>query len=310
MILELRHLRIVDAIAKEGTVTAAAERIFLTQPAVSHALRELESRLGVQLFRRTGKRMEPTAEGRRVLEVADRVLDEVRTAELDLEHFKGGRRGRLRIATHCYTCYHWIPRVVEELGERLPEVELQIVPEATEDPTAFLLSERIDLAIMHRLPQHEEIAVEPLLEDEIVGILPPDHELAGRDWLEPRDFSNERIFLHGPRERSLLMSRYLAPAGVDPNRVSQLGLSEAIFECVRAGLGVSAMASWMAAAEVAAGKLAWARLAPDGLQRHWHAVALRKRIGKPAIVELIRLLRQQQETVAASVPRGAVAASS
>ncbi len=293
MIIEVRHLRLVDAIAKEGTVTAAAARLYLTQPAISHALGELESRLGVRLFRRARRRMEPTAEGLRLLETAARVLDEVERAEHDLASFKAGRRGVLRLATQCYTCYRWLPRAMPGMAEAFPEIDLQIVPEATGDVVAALLAEHIDLGIVHRFPQHTEIAVEPLFTDEYVAIMAPDHPLAGREWVEPIDFANERILLHTVAEESLLLSRYLSPAGIYPERVSQLGLSEAIFEAVRAGLGVSAMTRWMADGEIRAGRLAWARLAPDGLERVWHAAVLRKRIQSPGIVELIRLLREQ-----------------
>ncbi len=279
-------------------MTAAAERIFLTQPAVSHALRELESRLGVDLFRRTGKRMKLTAEGRRVQRVAESVLADIRRAERDLDHFKAGRRGILRVATQCYTCYHWVPKVIPALSESFPDIDLQIVPEAKEDPIGFLLAERIDIAIVDQLPQHAENAVEPLLEDEFVAIMAPDHPFASRDWLGPEDFAGERILLHGKGEHSLLFSRYLAPAGVIPERVSQLGLSEAILETVKAGLGMSAVASWIAAEQIATGELAWARLAPTGLRRFWHAAVLRKRADKPAFAELIRVLRSQQDSVA------------
>lgn len=298
MIVEVRHLRLVDAIAKEGTVTAAAARLYLTQPAVSHALGELESRLGVRLFRRARRRMEPTAEGRRLLETADRVLEEIERVEYDLHSYREGKRGLLRVATQCYTCYRWVPRAMPELAREFPEIDLQIVPEATGDVVAALLAERIDLAILHRFPQHTDIAVEPLFSDEYVALLPLDHPLAGQEWIEALDFADERILLHTTAEESLLLSRYLSPAGVHPKRVSQLGMSEAIFEAVKAGLGVSAMTRWMADEEIRAGNIAWARLAPEGLERHWHAAVLRKRLESPAIVALIRLLRQQNPSAA------------
>ncbi len=295
-VLEVRHLRLVDAIAKEGTVTAAAARLYLTQPAVSHALGDLESRLGVQLFRRARRRMEPTAEGRRLLETAKRVLEEVERAEYDLQCYRQGKRGQLRVATQCYSCYRWIPRAMPELASAFPEVDLQIVPEATPDAVGALLAERIDLALLYRFPQHTDIAVEPLFTDEYVALLPPNHRLAGQQWIEPQDFAEERILLHTGAEESLLLSRFLSPAGVHPARVSELGVSDAILEAVRAGLGVSAMTRWMVGDHLDSGDVVSARLGPQGLERHWHAAVLRKRLENPAIAELIRLLREQAPT--------------
>jgi LysR family transcriptional regulator for metE and metH len=243
--------------------------------------------------------MEPTAEGLRLLETAARVLDDIERTEFDLHSFKKGTRGLLRVAAQCYTCYRWIPRAMPAMATAFPEIDLQIVPEATGDAIGALLAERIDLAIVHRFPQHAEIAVEPLFSDEYVAILPPDHPLAGREWVEALDFAEERILLHSSAEESLLFSRYLSPAGVRPARVSQLGLSEAIFEAVRAGLGVSAMTRWMAEDQIRAGNVAFARLAPDGLERPWHAAVLRRRSDAPAIVELVRLLRSHGPAIGA-----------
>jgi len=141
MILEVRHLRVVQAIVREGSVTKAAESLYLTQPAVSHTLKDIESRLGVQLFRRNRKRMEPTPEGLSLQATAERVLNELECAEESLQSFKAGKRGVLRVATQCYTCYHWLPRILKRFEESVPAVDLQIVPEATNEPVEALLGE-------------------------------------------------------------------------------------------------------------------------------------------------------------------------
>src|SRR5581483_12518098 len=104
-ILEVVHLEIVDAVARTGTVTRAAEELHVTQPAISHRLRELEQRLGTTLFTRAGRRMTLTAEGTRLLESARRVLSEIETVEAELAQYRAGHRGTLRVATECYLCY-------------------------------------------------------------------------------------------------------------------------------------------------------------------------------------------------------------
>lgn len=293
MILEVRHLRVVRAIVREGSVTKAAETLHLTQPAVSHTLKDMETRLGVQLFRRKNKRMEPTPEGLSLQRTAERVLNELECAEESLQKFKAGKRGVLRVATQCYTCYHWLPRILKRFQETVPDVDLQIVPEATKETTAALLGERVDLAIVHRDPAHTEIAAVPLFDDEMVAILPPGHRLTKKEWVEPGDFADEHLLLHVPPEESLIMSRYLIPAGVRPRRISQLSLTQAIFETVRAGLGVTAVAGWMVRAEVEAGNLCTRRLAPDGFKRSWYAATLRKSEGLESVSELIRLLQKE-----------------
>src|SRR5262245_44861587 len=109
MILELRHLRLVLAIAEEGSVTRAGPRLHLSQSALSHQLLDLEKRLGVGLFERVGKRMVLAPAGERLLTSARGVLDEVERAEEEIRAAALGQRGVLRLTTQCYTVYHWLP---------------------------------------------------------------------------------------------------------------------------------------------------------------------------------------------------------
>ena len=210
MILEVRHLRVIDAIVREGGVSRAAERLHLTQPAVSHALRDLEDRLGVKLFERGARRMQPTPECQRLLRAAGIVLDELRRAEDDVAAIRNGQQGVLRIATQCYTCYHWLPRVLSTMTRDFPKVELQIVPEATRRPIEALIEESLDLAITSEVAAGTQVVSERLFDDELVAIVAPGHRLADRPFLEAADFADEHVILHGARGRHPLSAR--APA--------------------------------------------------------------------------------------------------
>src|ERR1700756_5610346 len=104
--LEIRHLRLVTAIAETGSVTRAGERLNLTQSALSHQLKDIEEKLGTRLFHRIGKRMGPTPAGETVLHWAGDVLDLMKRTEDEVRRGSSAGRGVLRIATQCYTCYH------------------------------------------------------------------------------------------------------------------------------------------------------------------------------------------------------------
>ena len=108
--LETRDLRLVTAIASAGGATRAAKQLHLSQSAVSHQLRGLEDKLGVELFKRQGRRLEITAAGRRLVEVASQVLEPLLRAELELRRGALIERPKLRVATQCYTAYHGLPR--------------------------------------------------------------------------------------------------------------------------------------------------------------------------------------------------------
>src|SRR5829696_1043177 len=140
--LDLRHFRLVVAVAESGGQTRAARKLNLTQSALSHQLRELESRIGTPLFIRASRRMVLTAAGERVLASARRVLHEVEALERDLTaDATSGSAGVVRLATECYTCYHWLPGVVTAFRKEWPRVDVRIVAEArSEEHTSELQS--------------------------------------------------------------------------------------------------------------------------------------------------------------------------
>lgn len=291
MILEVRHLRMIEAIANEGGVSRAARRLHLTQPAISHALRDLEKKLGVRLFRRESRRMIPTPEGVRVLRSAGLVLDELQRTERDLSEHKAGRLGVLRLSTHCYTCYHWLPRVLKSFQRDFPGVEVQIIPEATRRPIEALLADELDVAIVSTLPEEENVEVESLFADQMVAVVDPSHPLSGRRFLVAEDFADEHLVIHSDPDTAVVFRELLGPAGVNPRRVSALQMTEAVVETVKAGLGISVLATWVAQPELAAGTLRSVPLTENGLHRTWYAAMQRGRSTAPHLVGLVYLLK-------------------
>src|SRR5262249_41682123 len=129
--LDLRHLRLVQAIAGGGSVTRAAERLNLTQSALSHQLRDIQGRLRNPLFTRLGKKMVPTPAGERVPSAAARVLDEVQRAEDDVRQLARHGAGTIRVCAQCNTGYYWLPPLLARFEHDHPQVAVRILPEAT-----------------------------------------------------------------------------------------------------------------------------------------------------------------------------------
>ena len=179
--LDLRHLRLVAAVADSGGQTRAAHKLNLTQSALSHQLRELEGRIGSPLFIRASRRMVLTTVGERILASARRVLHEVETLERDLTtEATSGVAGVVRLATECYTCYHWLPGVVTAFRQEWPRVDVRIIAEATADPVRALLDGALDLAIVAGDVDERRLGCTSLFEDEQVVVVAPDHPLATR----------------------------------------------------------------------------------------------------------------------------------
>lgn len=289
--LEIRHLRIVDAISRAGTVTEAAKRVHLTQPAVSHALAELETRLGVKLFERAGRRMIATEEGLRLLVTAEKVLEEVANAEHELRRYREGVRGVIRLSTECYTCYHWLPPLLRRFHERFPDVELSLTPETSQDPLEALSTERLDVAVVFSEVRDRALLGQPLFNDELVLLVPPDHALSSRSHVEAEDFRNEVVLLHSTPEDSTLYATLLEPAGVRPRRALTMKLTEAIFASVKAGLGVTAVARWVAAPELGRGELVAVPITAAGLFRTWSVAMRRRDAQRVALRQLVEMMK-------------------
>ena len=271
----MRHLRLVEAIVAEGGLTRAGERLHLTQSALSHQLRDLEAHLGAPLFLRLKRRMVPTPAGERLLRSARQVLAQVRETEEEIRGQTRRGEGLIRIAVECYTCYHWLPALLAPFHRRHPHVEVRIAAEETHQPAQALLEGRLDLALLSDPRRDRRLHYRPLVDDEMVVVMPPGHRLAAAPFVAPAEIARETLFMYTEPEDNTAMERVLRPAGVTPRRAVKVVLTEAILELVRAGQGVAVLASWSVAPCVAAGAVVARPFGRQGLVRRWHAVRLK-----------------------------------
>lgn len=288
--LEVRHLKLLAAIAEEESITAAGKRLHLTQSALSHQLRDAECILGTQLFLRLGKRMVPTAAGEKLLECARRVLSQLHETESHIHSLNGGLHGRIRLSTECYTCYHWLPPLLERFHARFPNAEVNIDIATTDDPAEGLLKGKLDVVVMTTPPPNKNLFLSPLGEDELLLIMSPLHPLAKRRRIMPQDLAKETLLIYPPRKESTLINKVLRPAGIEPFRVMEIPLTEAILELVASQTGVGLMAQWAAAAYVESGRIVARPLCESGFHRQWYAVTLNRQPMAAYLQEFLTLL--------------------
>lgn len=291
MDLEIRHLKLVDMIAREGGLTAASKRLYVTQSALSHQLREIEDRLGIPLFLRMKRKMILTQAGQRVLKSAHSILNELRVAEEDVRRLAKGGEGVLRISTQCNTCYHWLPVLIRKFQKQYPGVDVQINVEATSDPFRALWNGELDLAILYTIPQTKGLTLYPLFRDELMAIMHPQHALASHEFLKPQNFALENLIVYmTPKEQNLLFQKVLNPAGISPAKLTQVMLTEAIIEMVKAGLGISVLSRWFTAPYVRDRTVQAVRITRKGLMRNWVGAAIARPTIPAYVGEFSRLL--------------------
>src|SRR4249919_3432545 len=300
MDLEVRHLRLVSAVAELGSLTRAGDRLHLTQSALSHQLRDIESRLGAALFLRVGKRLVLTPAGERLLTTARDVLDRLDRTEQDIHQMGKARAGMLRLTTECYTCYHWLPPLLVRYRKRFPQVEVRIDVAATGRPLDMLLTGKLDLAIMSSPVRDRRLVSRPVFDDELVVVAARDHRFAKQTHVRLSDLRDETLYVYPPKEESRVLQEVLVPSGHVPARVEEVMLTESIAELVKAGLGVSVLARWAVQPLVDAGSIVIRPLTARGLRRQWRAVMLKDLAGADYIGEFIELLGKHAPTARAS----------
>ena len=285
--LELRDLKLVEAICAEGSLTRASSRLHVTQPALSRHLTTLEARVGMSLFVRRGLRMHPTAGGELLLRRAREVLDQVRQAEVDLRELLKSPTRRLRIGVDCYTGYHWLPSMLNRYTARNPDVDVQIAFDAVGDPARQLHSGAIDVALVTDGKVHKGCVARNLFVDEYIAVVAPSHRLAARTFVLPEHLLDERVLLMSDPAHSNVMQSFLKPAGISPRMVVDVQLVGAVAALAESEFGVGMVPSWTIAPEVRAGRLVALRLGRKGYQRTWVALIEKVRARESWVADFI-----------------------
>jgi LysR family transcriptional regulator, regulator for metE and metH len=273
--LDVRHLRLITELHATGSVTRAAGQLGITQSAVSHQLRELETRIETPVCVRAGKRLVLTPAGQRLLQAARTVLAELDVASQEIARLHDGRAGVLRVCAQCHTGYHWLPPLLRTFRERHPAVDVDVAVQHSEQPVDALLSGALDVALLTDAVRDRRLRLRPLPFDEHAAIVAPDHPWTKKRFVTPEQLGRENLLLYSrsPAD-SFTVSRILRPAGVRPGRVRFVQLTEAILEMVKAGLGVSVLPTWAVRPQLSSGEIQAVRITRAGVRRQWTGATL------------------------------------
>lgn len=271
--ISIRHLQMVLSIAKAGSVTEAANQIGLTQSALSHRIREVERLLNTEIFYRNNKKLIPTSAGKRLLQSAEVILGELERAENDINKLSMGIKHVVRIGNEVYGSYRWLPHFLKDFLFDNPTISVEIIPDVSLDPFTALRNGTIDLSVVSGILTHSGFRIFPLLRDEMVVVMSDTHPLAGKEWLSPEDIAESPYITYhtnpvAGREYEQLFRRYQ----VLPPRVIRAGVTEAVVEFVRAGIGITIMPAWAAQPYLQLGGLTTAKATREGLSIDWNVI--------------------------------------
>ncbi len=291
MELEIRHLKLVVALAEHGTLTRAGDELHLSQSALSHQLRDLEDRAGKPLFIRAKRRMNTTPAGEKLVQAARAVLATLDDTAYALRSEQLASRIPLRIATECNTCYSWLPTVLPAFRKRFPHVEIRLELPAANRLLSSLADDQLDLAIMSSPARDRRVVTKPLFEDELLVAVHPNHRFARVPHVSISELHDETLILYSSVEQSTVMRRVMLANGVFPKAtIAHVQLTEAIIELVKADVGIAILAKWSLKPHLDSGSVRGIKITAKGFHRKWQAVVPKRLAGADYINEFCRLL--------------------
>ena len=244
--LERIHLSIVQEVDKQGSLTAAANVLCLTQSALSHSMRKLEEQLGTPIWLREGRSLRPTQAGQYLLAVANRVLPQLALAEERIHQFAQGERGSLRIGMECHPCYQWLLKVVSPYLASWPDVDVDVKQKFQFGGIGALFGYEIDLLVTPDPLYKPGLRFEPVFDYEQVLVVARDHALADVAYVRPKQLTNEVLITYPVDiERLDVYNQFLMPAGITPKRHKAIETTDIMLQMVESGRGVAALPRWL-----------------------------------------------------------------
>src|SRR5688572_3732787 len=294
--IEVRHLRSLVAIAEARRLSAAAERVHLTQSALSHQIRAVEGHYGIQLFERGARGLTFTPAGERLLALARDVLARVDEAERDLLRLKEVPRGELRIALECHTCFDWLMPVMDEFRRRWPEVEVDLVAGFHPDPLALLANGKADVVIGGQRPKGAVYTAIPLFRFEILLVMALEHRLRGRRRIHAEDLRGETLVTYPvPPARIDLIREVLEPAGIRAQRRTA-ELTIAILQLVASRRGIAALPNWGVKSYVENDYVMAKPIGAKGLWSSLYAVTPKALANTSYLQDFVKIVREKCAT--------------
>jgi len=265
-------------LARRGSFTLAAKELHLSQSAVSHSMKALETDIGCRLFDRLGKKVLLTQAGEQLLQHADKIMREMTAARESITQLSKWGRTRLRIGASTTACQYILPEVLREFQKQYPQANVLIEPSDTPESMTLLRANTIDLAIALQPKRDDDFDFNPLFSDEMHFVMAPTHAwaLAGRVTRE--EIPKQRYVLYNKTSYTYqLVEEYFRAEEMVLNSVMQLGSMEATKEMVKLGLGISILAPWIARKEIESGTLVALPLGKRKLKRTWGILHTRER---------------------------------
>lgn len=266
--IERMHLAIIREVDRQGSLTAAAGVLCLTQSALSHTMKKLEQALGTNIWLREGRSLRLTQAGEYLLGLADRLLPQLDHAEERLRQYAQGERGTLRIGMECHPCYQWLLKVVSPYLARWPDVDVDVKQKFQFGGIGALFGYDIDLLVTPDPLYKPGLCFEPVFDYEQVLVVSRHHALASTTHVEPGQLGSEVLITYPVEtDRLDIYNQFLQPAGISPKRHKVIETTDIMLQMVASGRGVAALPRWLVEEYADKMDVVPVRLGPTGITK-------------------------------------------
>ncbi|QHS10966.1 LysR family transcriptional regulator [Sinimarinibacterium sp. NLF-5-8] len=244
--LERIHLTVVREVERQGSLTAAAEVLHVTQSALSHSMKKLEQQLGTDIWLREGRSLRLTQAGHYLLAVANRVLPQLDLAVERLRQFAQGERGTLRIGMECHPCYQWLLKIVSPYLAAWPDVDVDVKQKFQFGGIGALFGFEIDVLVTPDPLFKPGLTFIPVFDYEQVLVVARQHPLARARWVKPQHIAEEVLITYPVEiDRLDIYNQFLLPAGITPRRHKTIETTDIMLQMVASQRGVAALPRWL-----------------------------------------------------------------
>ncbi len=245
--IETSHLRLIRALHQQGNVSDAASSLFVTQSALSHQIKKLETLIQHSVFVRHSDPFKLTPQGEQLLSLANEVLPRVEALEQQLIQTEGGR---LNIAIECHSCFDWLIPTFDVYRTQQPKVDFDLSLAFSFEPLEALKNYDVDMVVTSDPIEAEQFEYFPLFNYQMLMVLSKDSALADKDYLLPHDIEDQVLLTYPVKQERLdVFNYFLKPAGVQAGKIRQVELPLMMMQLVLNNQGVATMPQWALTAE-------------------------------------------------------------
>ena len=266
--LERIHLVIIREVDRQGSLTAAAGALHLTQSALSHTVKKIEQQLGTPIWDREGRSLRLTQAGQYLLSLAERLLPQFEHAEARMKQYAAGERGTLRIGMECHPCYQWLLKVVSPYLARWPDVDVDVKQRFQFGGIGALFGYDIDILVTPDPLRRPGLRFDPVFDYEQVLVVAENHPFATLRYVKPDQLADETLITYPVEtDRLDIYNQFLRPAGVAPRRHKTIETTDIMLQMVASNRGVAALPRWLAEEYADRMPVASVKLGRDGIAK-------------------------------------------